>query len=102
MPALSWTRLIRFTTSDSTEVYYGEPIADDFSDLGRLADHGLLSAKIVAIDTEGPLSSTARVTDQIVKVSRLLGPLDQSWCTDIKCIGLNYKKHSTLPCWNDR
>ena len=100
MSISSWTRLIRFTTSDSSEVYYGEPVADDFSDVGGLADQGLLSARIILVGSEGPLSPSSRVTDQIVKVDRLLGPLDQSWCTDIKCIGLNYKKHSMSPCRN--
>lgn len=91
---MSWSRLIRFSTLDAPDILYGEPVAEDYTDIGKLADEGKLQARVVEYGIEGPLSKTARVTDQTVKVDKLYGPLDQSTCTDIKCIGLNYKKHS--------
>jgi hypothetical protein len=96
MSSVSWSRLIRFSPADSHEVFYGEPVANDYSDIGKLADQGLLTAKVLKVDSEGPLSPNARLTSEILNVGKLLGPLDRSSCTDIKCIGLNYKKHSKL------
>ncbi|WWC99985.1 hypothetical protein V866_006894 [Kwoniella sp. B9012] len=93
MSPVTWSRLIRFTTSDSASPVYGEPIASDYADVGSLADQGELEARLIETDASGPLSETARVTDTIVKVKELLGPLGLDTCTDIKCIGLNYKKH---------
>lgn len=90
----AWSRLIRFTSSDVEGVQYGEPVASDYVDIGKLADDGKLRAKIIAFDRTGPLSETARVTDREVSVNNLLGPLGLDTCTDIKCIGLNYKRHS--------
>jgi hypothetical protein len=90
-----WSRLIRFVPEgrDETPVY-GEPVGDDLSDIGALADAGKLSAKLVEPGREGPLAQSARITDNVVKVQRLLGPLGPDDCTDIKCIGLNFRKHS--------
>ncbi len=101
MSSVQWTRLIRFTTtttdsSSSEEILFGEPIGSTSSlkDIGALADAGNLEAKVIEVDASGPLSSSARVTDRVVKVGKLLGPLGMNDVTDIKCIGLNYKKHS--------
>ena len=96
MASTTWDRLIRFTADDQPEVLFGEPVASDYTDIGRLADEGKLQAKVIEYGKEGPLSHSARVTDKVVSVTKLLGPLDLETCTDIKCIGLNYKKHSTL------
>jgi hypothetical protein len=94
MASLSWSRLIRFIPVGSTLPLYGEPVADSYADIGVLADSGNLSARVILVDSEGPLSPSARVTSETLKVDKLLGPLDAQSCTDIKCIGLNYKKHS--------
>lgn len=96
MSSVSWSRLIRFNPAGSQQVFYGEPIANDYSDIGSLADRGLLTARVLQVDSEGPLSPNARLTSEALTVAKLLGPLDRSSCTDIKCIGLNYKKHSEL------
>ncbi|WWC58904.1 uncharacterized protein I303_101449 [Kwoniella dejecticola CBS 10117] len=93
MSPVSWSRLIRFIPSGSSSPVYGEPVASDYTDIGALADVGKLEAKIVKTDGSGPLSETAVVTVEVVKVGSLLGPLSLDTCTDIKCIGLNYKKH---------
>jgi hypothetical protein len=75
-------------------VLYGEPVASTYDDIGAVADAGELQAKVIVVDASGPLSPSAKVTDEVVRVGKLLGPLDWDNCTDIKCIGLNYKKHS--------
>ena len=98
MPSVAWTRLIRFTPASSSArgILFGEPIgsAADLTDIGALADAGNLEAKVIHVDASGPLSPSAKVTDEIVKVGKLLGPLGMEHVTDIKCIGLNYKQHS--------
>lgn len=91
----SWKRLIRFSpTSDPTKLLYGEPVADNYDDIGALADSGKLRAKVVVVGDDGPLAVSAEVTDRMEDVGRLLSPLSSRDCPGIKCIGLNYKKHS--------
>lgn len=98
MASVAWSRLIRFIPAEgsSSTPIFGEPVSpnNDYSDIGALADSGKLEAKVIETDASGPLSDSAKVTDKVVKVGKLLGPLDFNTCTDIKCIGLNYKKHS--------
>lgn len=98
MSNVSWTRLIRFHPATSPDrIIYGEPIGsdDELVDIGALADARSLRAKVIQFDSrDGPLSPSARVTDEVVQVGQLLGPLGMYDVTDIKCIGLNYKKHS--------
>lgn len=105
MSGVSWTRLIRFHPAvaadqpqlEPSAILYGEPIVhdDDDADIGALADAGHLTARVIdVLAGQGPLSPSARVTDRVVPVGRLLGPLGVQDVTDIKCIGLNYRKHS--------
>ena len=91
-----WTRLIRFQQPGSSKILYGEPVAEDYSDLGQLASGGGLKAKIIqpGQDGEGIWSTETKVTDEIVNVGTLLGPLGVKDVSIIKCIGLNYKLHS--------
>lgn len=87
----AWNRLIRFVASDGN-TYYGEPIvASEDATVDQLATQGTLEAKVISGDA---LSDDAVVTDQVVKVSKLLAPLAQSEVPIFKCVGLNYKAHS--------
>jgi hypothetical protein len=106
MASVSWSRLIRFVPVGGSDVLYGEPVASNYDDIGAVADAGELQAKVIVVDASGPLSPSAKVTEEVVRVGKLLGPLDWDNCTDIKCIGLNYKKHSERgrspsPCCSD-
>ncbi|KAJ8654642.1 hypothetical protein O0I10_009693 [Lichtheimia ornata] len=86
----AWNRLIRFVASDGN-TYYGEPIvASEDATVDQLATQGTLEAKVISGDA---LSDDAVVTDQVVKVSKLLAPLAQSEVPIFKCVGLNYKAH---------
>jgi hypothetical protein len=94
----TWTHLIRFRAAgdDARTVRYGQPttIPED-GDYDKLVASGQLEAKVIDFDkTVGPLADGATVTDEVVKVGRLLGPLGPDDVTGIKCIGLNYRKHS--------
>lgn len=93
MSPVVWNRLIRFVdTNDKT--YYGEPIVPfDNVTVDQLLADGDLEAKVITGD---PLSESAVITDQVVKVDKLLAPLAQTDIPIIKCVGLNYKAHSKL------
>ena len=95
-----WKRLIRFVPPGGTEILFGDAVADSHDDLGRLASEGKLQARVVQCGADGPLSSSCRLTEEVVSVGRLLGPLTPSITPDIKCIGLNYKAHSEFVCDN--
>ncbi|KAI7876442.1 hypothetical protein K492DRAFT_239737 [Lichtheimia hyalospora FSU 10163] len=86
-----WNRLIRFVdTNDKT--YYGEPIVPfDNVTVDQLLADGTLEAKVITGD---PLTESAVITDQVVKVAKLLAPLAQTDIPIIKCVGLNYKAHT--------
>jgi hypothetical protein len=90
----AWKRLIRFTTPNSTAVLYGEPVVNDGDDVGRLADAGSLTARVVEPGPQGVLGEGTQVSNRTESVGKLLAPVGPADVTDFKCIGLNYKKHS--------
>lgn len=89
---VAWKRLIRFVAEDG-KIYKGEPIvADNNVDLGKLALEGKpIEAKV--IEGDDVFADTAKVTDVVKKVSKLLGPLTPQDVPMVKCVGLNYMKH---------
>ncbi|KAK1857026.1 fumarylacetoacetate hydrolase family protein [Colletotrichum chrysophilum] len=88
-----WKRLIRFVADDG-RILRGEPILpnDDF-DLGNTTEDTKLQAKVIQgsdiYDTTGQL----QVTDEIVTVKKLLGPLTPEDVPILRCVGLNYATH---------
>jgi hypothetical protein len=82
-----WTRLIRFVAVDGRTLY-GEPIVPSADyDLGVEGEKDGIKAKVVV----GPIygtSSETKVTDEVVQVKKLLGPLSQSDVPIIRAIGL--------------
>ncbi|BEI83396.1 hypothetical protein CcaverHIS002_0312640 [Cutaneotrichosporon cavernicola] len=89
----TWKRLIRFTPPNSTAVLYGEPVVGDDSDVGRLADAGRLTARVVEPGPQGVLGEGTCVTDRTESVDKLLAPIGPADVIEFKCIGLNYRKH---------
>jgi hypothetical protein len=88
-----WSHLIRFRRNDS--VYYGDAVfanEQNPQDVVSLAKAGKLRARVIRYD---PLSPEAIVTENEVVVEQLLGPLTQHQVPIIRCVGLNYMKHST-------
>ena len=70
-------------------------LSDNQTHLGQATDDSYATARRI----EGDLLGTYRVTDQTLKVERLLAPIVPA---DILCIGLNYREHakesgSTIP-----
>lgn len=91
---VAWDRLIRFVSTDGRTLY-GEPIlpSEDF-DLGNTTEHTKLQAKVIQGDDLYDVTGKTAVTDEIVTVQELLGPLAQSDVDILRCVGLNYAKHS--------
>lgn len=92
-----WDRLIRFVATDGRRLR-GEPIMPSESfDLGNTAEQTKLQAKVIAGDDIYDETGRTKVTDEIVTVQQLLGPLAQSDVDILRCVGLNYAKHSRHP-----
>lgn len=89
---LAWSRLIRFVATDG-KIYRGQPItpSEDF-DLGKVTEKDQLRAQVIAGDDIYDPNVTT-ITDTIVTVSKLLGPLATRDVPIIRCVGLNYTKH---------
>ena len=89
-----WTRAIRFVATDGRTLR-GEPILPnpDF-DLGSVTEKDELKAKVIVGDDLFDTSGATHVSDETVVVKKLLGPLTQQDVPILRCVGLNYAKHS--------
>lgn len=87
----AWKRLIRFVAHDD-KIYRGEPLVSDAEyDVGKLALQGkTIKAKVIE---GGNIFGDAVVTEKVLEVKKLLGPLTEEEVPIIKCVGLNYMKH---------
>ncbi len=96
---VAWQRLIRFIATDG-RLLRGEPILPlpDF-DLGNVTEETKLRAKVISGDDIYDTTGKTKVTDEVATVKKLLGPLAQSDVPILRCVGLNYAKHSmSNPC----
>ena len=91
---LPWKRLIRFEAADG-RILRGEPIlaTEDF-DLGFVKESDRLEAKVITGDDILDTSGKTQVSGEVVQVKKLLGPLAQGDVPILRCVGLNYAKHS--------
>ncbi|KAK3398803.1 hypothetical protein B0T20DRAFT_469707 [Sordaria brevicollis] len=89
----AWQRLIRFVATDGRTLR-GEPImpSDDF-DLGTTTEATKLQARIICGDDIYDTTGATVVTDEVVTVKKLLGPLTPADVPILRCIGLNYLEH---------
>ncbi|KAL6250170.1 hypothetical protein RBB50_002471 [Rhinocladiella similis] len=88
----TWSHLIRFESDGKT--YYGDaifPPSSNTDDVVRIASEGNLKASIIKGD---PLSMGYSMESDEIKVEKLLSPLSQEQVPIIRCVGLNYLKHS--------
>lgn len=91
---VAWQRLIRFVAQDGRTLR-GEPILPrpDF-DLGATTEATGLQAKVIqGDDIYDPTGTACVVTDEVVTVRTLLGPLTGADVPILRCVGLNYAKH---------
>lgn len=89
-----WQRLIRFVATDG-RILRGEPILPSPSfDIGSTTEETKLKAKIIVGDDIYDTTGETKVTEEVVTVKKLLGPLAQNEVPILRCVGLNYAKHS--------
>jgi hypothetical protein len=87
----SWERLIRFE-DEAGNVHFGEPFfgSNDPSSINELAERGELEARrLVGSDLFSLSTST-----EVVRVKKLVALLSPRDVPIVKCVGLNYTKHS--------
>ena len=91
---VAWDRLIRFESADG-RILLGDPIlpSPDF-DLGFVTEQDQLKAKVIVGDDIYDTSGVTKVSDEVAVVKRLLGPLVPKDVPILRCVGLNYAKHS--------
>ncbi|KAB5516904.1 hypothetical protein GE09DRAFT_1231043 [Coniochaeta sp. 2T2.1] len=91
--SLAWKRLIRFVATDG-RILRGEPILPtaDF-DVGTVTESSGLQAKVIAGEDIYDTTGKTRLTDEVVTVKKLLGPLTRKDVPILRCVGLNYAKH---------
>lgn len=94
--APNWDRLIRFIATDGRELR-GQPIlpSSDF-DIGKTTEETGLKAKVIQVHNGDVFDPSTKVTDEEVTVKTLLGPVTVDEVPIIRCIGLNFIKHSMI------
>lgn len=93
---LPWKRLIRFIARDGRTLR-GEPILPTpATDLGFITESDNLQARVIEGEDIYDTTGKTRVTDETVTVRTILGPLAQEDVPVLRCVGLNYAKHSEL------
>lgn len=86
---MAWSRLIRFL-DEKNEVHLGDSVSESAQDLKNLLEAGNLTAnELVGTDI-----FDAKPTGNVIQVKKLLGPLTPQDVPIIRCVGLNYAKHS--------
>lgn len=85
----SWSRLVRFQAADGVEKL-GDLLVKDEQDLAnKLQNNDLQAVELQGTNLFGPLTR-----GNAVGVQKLLPVLRKSDVPIIRCIGLNYMKHS--------
>ncbi|RHZ43499.1 fumarylacetoacetate hydrolase family protein [Aspergillus thermomutatus] len=89
---LPWKRLIRFQATDG-RVLHGEPLVAEDVDLGFITEADAIRARVISGHDIFDTTGETIVTDEIVTVKTLLGPLTKEDVPILRCVGLNYAKH---------
>lgn len=92
---LPWKRLIRFRALDG-RILRGEPIlpAENKIDLGLITEADQLQARVIQGQDIYDITGETIVTDEVVIVKQILSPLAPGDVPILRCVGLNYAKHS--------
>lgn len=94
--SLPWKRLIRFIATDGRTLR-GEPILPTpDTDLGFITEADQLQARVIEGTDIYDTTGVTRVTDEVVTVKTMLGPLAAADVPILRCVGLNYAKHSKI------
>jgi hypothetical protein len=88
---MAWSRIIRFL-NDEDRIVFGEPEIKTVTELVEKCQAKTLYASELEGNSPFALSPTGRK----VRVQRLLEVLTPADVPIVRCIGLNYMKHSTF------
>lgn len=69
--------------------------ADKDVDMGFTTEADQLEARVITGSDIYDVTGVTRITDEVVTVKQILSPLAQSDVPILRCVGLNYAKHST-------
>lgn len=89
---MAWKRFIKFI-DDKDQVRLGDPLVESAEELLEALKNGSLKAD----ELIGQDFTTATATGKIVNVKKLIGPLTPKDVPIIRCVGLNYARHSMSP-----
>ena len=90
---MAFERLIRFIDGHGRYLY-GEPMITSADELHDQLEKGTLKARVLdEIEGRWPEFKAAD-PEECVFVKQIIGPLDAEHVPIIRCIGLNYIKHS--------
>lgn len=94
--SLAWRKLIRFEADDG-RILRGEPIWQDNApiDLGLITAKDRLQANVLVGEDIYDTTGTTHLTNETVTVAKILGPLTSAEIPILRCVGLNYAKHSS-------
>ena len=94
---MTWTRLVRFESGG--EIFLGEPDISKAGELHVKLEGGGLYADVYEGDS---FHSLSQQPTQRKKVDQILAFLEPKDVPIIKCVGLNYVKHSKAPFPNEQ
>jgi hypothetical protein len=86
---MAWSQLIRFL-DENDQVHLGDAVSESAQELKNLLEAGNLTAN----ELLGTDIFDAKPTGKVIQVKKLLGPLTPQDVPIIRCVGLNYAKHS--------
>jgi len=94
--SLAWRKLIRFEADDG-RILRGQPILQDssFVDLGLTTANDRIQANVLVGEDIYDTTGTTHLTSETVTVAKILGPLTPAEVPILRCVGLNYAKHSS-------
>lgn len=87
---MAWLRLIRFEDENGT-ICFGEPEIHSAEELPTLLESGQLYAHEISGSSPFQLSTEMGTRKKVKSLRAILEPSD---VPIIKCVGLNYMKHS--------
>lgn len=94
---MAFELLIRFIAEDG-QCHFGEPLISSAEELQAHLAQGTLKARLLQGLKGGRClefeAASPEHPEKIVAVKQLVGPLDAEHVSIIRCIGLNYVKHS--------
>lgn len=95
--APAWDRLVRYVSAKDGSARYGDPIVDSkTADIDALALSGKLEVKVLEGSVKDAGLFGLKATGEKDTVEKLLGPLTPGDVPIVRCVGLNYKTHSSF------